>query len=197
MHHLQTIQTGVPAQTPPLAAVLPLLQAQNEALLRQSYTVQPSSVATAEQQLLFPATSHSVCDEIGLNWWAALKLFEDGWLNFSPDATTRLDDAQESELRFVGSLVVAGCDHSMLATLLQGLPKPYAFPANKLYYHWVARQWRILPDPVADPEATFTEWLELLVERGDINSLRGILELAHDALSRLNSHCGQQELRVS
>src|SRR5213082_166279 len=102
MHHLQTIQTSTPAQSPPLAAVLPLLQAQNEALLKQSYIVHPSSIATAEQQLLFPATSRSVCDEIGLNWWAASKLFEDGWLSFPPDNSERLDEAQEMELRFVG-----------------------------------------------------------------------------------------------
>ncbi len=194
MHHLQTIQTGAPGQNPPLAAVLPLLQAQNEALLSQSYTPPTAITAAGEQQLLFPATSRSVCDEIGLNWWAAMKLYEAGWLGFAPDATGQLNDAQESELRFVGSLVVAGCDHSMLATLLRGLPRPYAFQANRLYYHWAARQWRALPDPIANPEASFTEWLESLIEKGDLGSLRGILELTQDALSRLAFQTGQQEL---
>jgi hypothetical protein len=133
---------------------------------------------------------------MGLNWWAALKLSEDGWLSFAPDATTRLDETQETELRFVGSLVVAGCDRNMLSTLLAGLPKPYAFPVNKLYFHWAARQWRILPDPVMNPEAAFTEWLESLVERGDTSSLRGILELAQDALARMTPQTGQQQLRA-
>src|SRR6478609_2692760 len=62
------------------------------------------------QQLLFPYSPRAICDEIGLNWWAALKLYEDGWLSFSPEAGGRLDETQESELRFVGALVVAGCD---------------------------------------------------------------------------------------
>jgi len=196
MQHLQTSHTGGAGQTPPLAAVLPLLQEQKPSLL----SLRPrdgadASLVPSEQQLLFPTTSRSVCDEIGLNWWAALKLYEDGWLSFAPDASARLDETQETELRFVGSLVVAGCDRAMLSTLLAGLPKPYAFPVNKLYFHWAARQWRILPDPLINPEAAFTEWLESLVERGDIRSLRGILELTQDALSRLRVEPGQQEFR--
>jgi hypothetical protein len=193
MHHLQPSHAGGVAQTPPLAAVLPLLQEENAALL----ALPPRDTNTApaaEQQLLFPATARSVCDEIGLNWWAALKLYEDGWLSFGPDGTAKLDEAQQTELRFVGTLVVAGCDRDMLSTLLAGLPKPYAFPVNKLYFHWAARQWRFLPDPVTNPEAAFTERLESLVQRGDISSLRGILELTQDALSRLAAD-GQQNLR--
>src|SRR2546422_10788685 len=69
---------------------------------------------SAPQQLLFPVTPRSTCDEIGLNMWAALKLYEDGWLSFCPESTPRLDEAQEAELRFVGSLVQAGCDRPML-----------------------------------------------------------------------------------
>jgi hypothetical protein len=195
MHHLQTLQTG--GQNPPIAAVLPLFHAPNAPF---AYQPRPETAKTAalpgEQQLLFPATPRSVCDEMGLNWWAALKLYEDGWLSFAPDKAGRLDVGQEAELRFVGALVVAGCDRAMLSTLLRGLPKPYAFEASKLYYHWAARQWRLLPDPITNPEGTFIEWLESLVANGDIGSLRGILELTHDALARLNVQSGQQELRA-
>jgi hypothetical protein len=172
--------------------VLPLLQEQNAALLALPER-ESSSGPSAEQQLLFPPTARSVCDEIGLNWWAALKLYEDGWIGFAPDGSAKLEEAHETELRFVGTLVVAGCDRDMLSTLLAGLPKPYAFPVNKLYFHWAARQWRILPDPVTNLEAAFTEWLESLVQKGDISSLRGILELTQDALSRLRGN-GQQNL---
>jgi hypothetical protein len=147
----------------------------------------------AAQQLLFPANSRAVCEQMGLNWWAALKLHEDGWLSFSPASTPRLDEAQEAELRFVGSLVIAGCDRGMLAILLDGLPKPYAYDAARLYYDWAARRWRLLPDPHAHPEAVFTDWLEALVENGDVNSLTGILELGQDALSRVRGEAAQPE----
>ena len=56
---------------------------------------------SAVQQLLFPANPRVVCEQIGLNWWAALKLYEDGWLSYSPATLSRLDEAQEAELRFV------------------------------------------------------------------------------------------------
>ena len=147
------------------------------------------------QQLLFPSTPRSVCDEIGLNWWAALKLYEDRWLSFSPETTSRLDETQEAELRFVGALVVAGCDRPMLANLLRNLPRPYAYLPGHLYYDWSNRQWKLIPNPRANPEAAFTEWLDDLVQSGDVGSLSGILELATDALSRLPVHPAQQEFR--
>ncbi len=137
------------------------------------------------QQLLFPTSARGICQELGLNWWAVVKLYEDGWLSFSPETTIHLDEAQEAELRFVGSLVVAGCDRMMLAVLLGGLPKPYAYDVSKLYFDWAARQWRVLPDPREHPEAIFADWLETLIQKGDASSLSGIEELAQDALSRV------------
>ncbi len=149
---------------------------------------------TAAQQLLFPANPRAVCEQMGLNWWAALKLHEDGWLSFTPTITPRLDEAQEAELRFVGSLVIAGCDRSMLAILLDRLTKPYAYDVNRLYYDWSERRWRLLPDPYAHPEGAFTDWLDHLVDSGDVNSLTGIVELAEDALSRVRVGATQGEL---
>ena len=147
----------------------------------------------AAQQLLFPANPRAVCEQMGLNWWAALKLHEDGWLSFSPADTPRLNEAQEAELRFIGSLVSAGCDRGMLAILLNGLSKPYAYDAARLYYDWSARHWRMLPDPHAHPEAVFTDWLERLVADGEVSSLTGILELGQDALSRVHVGASQAE----
>ena len=148
----------------------------------------------AAQQLLFPTHPRAVCDSLGLNWWAALKLHEEGWLSFNPAENERLDEAQEAELRFVGSLVLAGCDGGMLRILLGGLSKPYAYRSNGLYYDWAARSWRLLPDPREDQEAAFTDWLDTLVENEDMGSLAGILELANDALSRVRAESPQPEL---
>jgi hypothetical protein len=147
----------------------------------------PEVTARPVQQVLFTASPRVVCDEMGLNWWAALKLYEDGWLSFSPEQTSRLDESQEAELRFVGALALAGCDRRMLASMLSSLPKPYAYHGSRLYFDWARRHWRVLPDPKAHPEASFAEWLETLVHTGDADSLNGILELTHDALSRIRS----------
>jgi hypothetical protein len=147
----------------------------------------------ASQQLLFPANPRAVCEQMGLNWWAALKLHDDGWLSFCPADVPRLDEAQEAELRFIGSLVIAGCDRGMLAILLDTLSKPYAYDATRLHYDWFTRRWRVLADPDAHPEAVFTDWLETLIESEDVDSLTGILELGQDALSRVRAEASQAE----
>jgi hypothetical protein len=73
------------------------------------------------------------------------------------------------------------------------LPKPYAYDAARLYYDWAVRRWRQLPDPYAHPEPIFTDWLNTLVENGDVNSLTGILELGQDALSRVRVEASQTD----
>jgi hypothetical protein len=158
----------------------------------QDDSPQFARVATA-QQLLFPSTPRAVCDQLGLNWWAALKLFEDGWLSFSPEEALVMDEAQEAELRFVGALVVGGCDRDMLGLLLRGLPKPYSYRAEMLYYDWAERRWRLMPQVHPDPEAIFAEWLGALVENGDLGSLTSILELAQDGLARVRLEAAQQK----
>lgn len=142
----------------------------------------------AAQQLLFPSSPHSLCDEIGLHWQAAVRLQEEGWLSFSLESTTQLDEAQEAELRFVGALVLAGCDRNMLRLLLAGLPRPYAYDGHRLYFDWAARHWRLLPDPRSNPEGNFADWVDSLVQHRDLASLVGIVELAQDALSRVRAH---------
>jgi len=141
--------------------------------------------AHAAQQLLFAPDPRDVCRDIGLNWWAALKLFEDGWLSFSPENNARLDEGQESELRFIGSLVAAGCDRGMLQMLLADLPKPYSYRLNRMFFDWGEKRWRLLPEPHPHPETVFTDWLDHLVDSRDHSTLSGIVELTHDAMTRL------------
>lgn len=147
----------------------------------------------APQQLLFANTPRNVCQALGLNWWAAIKLYEDGWLSFDPEQTDQMDEAQEAELRFVGSLVLAGCDRQMLANLLGGLSKPYAYHSTRLYFDWVSRRWRLLPDASDNQESAFADWIDSLVQSGDKSSLAGILELANDALTRVSHPSAQRE----
>ncbi len=139
----------------------------------------------AAQQLLFPSSPRSFCDEIGLQWQAALRLQEEGWLSFSVEHTHQLDEAQEAELRFFAALLLAGCDRNMLGLLLAGLPRPYSYDLKRLYFDWTTRCWRLLPDPRLHPETAFADWLDLLVQSHDLSSLEGIVELAQDAVGRV------------
>lgn len=136
------------------------------------------------QQLLFPTIPKQVCADIGLNWWAAIKLWDDGWLSFDPATTAQLDEAQESELRFLGSLVVTGCEPDFLKQLLESLHKPYRYRIGEIYFDWYERRWRMLPkpEPIPDREVIFSSWLEELAEEEDIESLQQLAAQIEDAL---------------
>lgn len=79
---------------------------------------------TADQELRFPKSAWEVCNEIGLDQWAASKLHDDGWLSFDPEGTNSLSEQQECELRFVGSLVIGGLSPKLLPERLKDLKMP-------------------------------------------------------------------------
>jgi hypothetical protein len=143
------------------------------------------------QQLLFKPSPRTVCDEIGLNWWAALKLRDDGWLSFDPKQELPLDESQESELRFVGALVVAGCDNAMLHRLLDGLCQPYGYRPGQIYFDWVHREWRHLPRPSENATEVFDAWIDSLENGQDLAALQEIKERACDAINRIKE-CGDK-----
>ena len=143
---------------------------------------------TRAQGLLFPPAPREVCNRIGLNWLAALKLHEAGWLSFDPQRFDQLEENQESELVFVGSLVAGGCDESMLKQMLAGLEKPYQYRLHRIYFDWQGGQWRLLPVVKdSDPDEIFTNWIEELMESGDIDK---ILELK-DSIAEAEAKCRQ------
>lgn len=146
-----------------------------------------SARAPRGQQLLFPHSSRTVCEEIGLNWWAALKLRAAGWLSFDPEVHSALDESQEAELRFVGALVVAGCDDAMLHRLLDGLSKPYSYRPGEIYFDWAQREWRHLPKSDIEPEKIFSAWLEHLRDNSEVETLQSLAREIESALAEAES----------
>lgn len=140
------------------------------------------------QLLLLPGDPREVAESIGLDWWAALKLHDDGWLSFNPAEQQLTDDGMEAEFLFLGSLVAAGCDPPMLRKLLAGLTKPYQYRRESIYYDWGAKRWRELPViPEPDPEGQAREWIDQLKENGDVEGLRSLLEDIEEAMKGLSS----------
>ena len=122
---------------------------------------------------LFPTAPKEVCERIGLKLEAAVKLYKNGWLSFNPRSVSRIEEDNEAELLFVGSLVACGCNEAMLKKLLADLQKPYCYRPNQIYFDWVAKKWRLIPDhedPV--PEEVFTDWLDVLAGDGAIRKIR-------------------------
>ena len=94
-------------------------------------------------------------------------------------------------LEFLGTLVAAGCDESMLDHLLQGLEKPFNFRINRIYFDWISKHWRLLPEvpeiPEIQPDEVFEQWLEELEENGDVEQLRELAESVTQAIERCKS----------
>ncbi len=161
---------------------------------------------------LFKTKPREVCNDIGLNWLAALKLYKDGLLSFNPAELESLDQAQESEVVFLGSLVVSGCDEMMLKQMLKTLKKPYQYRIDRIYYDWKSQKWcsfphldkefrenlvrewledlnkgRFLFDWIDELEMKdiFEDWIDELLNDGDIEQLVEIENSCFRAIKRL------------
>jgi len=126
-----------------------------------------------------------VCRALGLNWLAALRLRDGGWLSFDPETAAQLSEPEEIELRFVGSLVVRGCDEQQLEMLLQGLRKPYRYRLERVYFDWLAGEWRLLPDSRAFGD--IEDLIDTLQQDGDIAELRSLRDRITVALEELEA----------
>lgn len=129
-------------------------------------------------------TPEEVCRERGLNWIAALKLHEDGWLSFDPRRVGRMNPSQEAELIFLGSLVTSGCESYLLRQLLAELEWPYAYRIDRMYYDWPAGSWRILRGD-EDVRRAFDQWLEELADSAQLERLTSLRDSVEQAILTL------------
>jgi hypothetical protein len=129
---------------------------------------------------LFPPDLRDLAKSIGLDWWAAKKLYDDKWLSFDPEINTTDSSSREAEFIFLGTLVAAGCDPHMLKRLLETLEKPYCYHLSGMYYDWAKRCWEDFPE---------TEILDIVSEyegSGDLDSLEELKGFVQGAMDRLN-----------
>jgi hypothetical protein len=99
------------------------------------------------QLSLFPTEPHELCRKIGLSWWAAIQLHKEGFISFDPEDTPELNEPQMAELTFVGSFVAADCPPRLLEELLSGLTPPFCYSHSRIYYCWLSRTWKPIPEP--------------------------------------------------
>jgi len=128
-----------------------------------------------------PRDPRSVCAAVGLEWDRGLDLFRDGLVSFDPARVPLLDESQDAELVFVGSLGALGCSSDFLRSLLCSLRKPYSYDLRRMFFDWSARQWYLLPGE-ENPEGAFFELLNRLGARNERAVLLTIRDWLDDAL---------------
>jgi hypothetical protein len=131
-----------------------------------------------------PVSPRALCAGIDLNWMSAVRLFENGWLSFDPATVLALNPSQEAELRFLGGLVVGGCEENLLRHLLAGLIKPYSYRLDRLYYDWESLSWQLSPN-APECESQFEAWVEQLVDAGQMPMLESLRATADRAIADL------------
>ena len=137
------------------------------------------------QGSLFLFTPEEVCGELSLSADAAGELYANGWLSFDPRFVSAMDEAQEAELRFLGSLWAVGCDDRVLRNVLEGLRRPYSYSHGDIYYCWPRRKWQSLPRIPEDRADVLSEWLAELVGDEDLDGLISVLKQVTDSLEEL------------
>ena len=128
-----------------------------------------------DQGLLFSVDPRELAEAIGLDWWAAKKLYDDGWLSFDPYQGMITDASSEAEFVFLGSLVAAGCDPYMLKRLLSGVPCHYEYKITDIYFDWLDRKWRALPQ-IPDAKDAMSQLLDQMEGDKNVEALTEILE---------------------
>lgn len=137
-------------------------------------------IGADRQERLFTKNPREVCSEIGLRWPDALRLYDRGWLSFDLEAKTELEEGDEVELRFVGSLAACGMDDRQRRMLFDGLRYPYRYKIDKMYFDWVAKKWRFLPGSLALDEVK--DIIDDLQRDGEVDKLRDLYEQVSYAL---------------
>jgi len=157
--------------------------------------IESARVPSSEQPTLFPLgqfcaapqTPKALCGALGLNWFAAEKLFADDLLSFDPNRTESLTIGQRTELHFLGALVVAGCAGSFLHQVLTDLKKPYSYRLDRIYFDWETQRWQILRGDI-DVKLNFERWLDHLVEADELETLEGLRNSVDGAIFKLRQY---------
>ncbi len=157
--------------------------------------VEKARVASGSHPTLFPLgqycsapqTAKEMCDAVGLNWFAAEKLYEDDLLSFDPNAVEVLTLPQRAELRFLGTLVTAGCPHPFMVQLLADLEKPYCYRLDRMYFDWDSQLWQILRAD-DDVRLDFERWLNHLIEADELEKLERLRDSIEGAIFKLRKY---------
>lgn len=139
----------------------------------------------------------TVCGAVGIEWDKAQKLFRDGFLSFDPAKVPLLDESQDAELCFLGSLAALHCSSDCLRELLTGLKKPYSYDLRRVFFNWGERKWHLFPGE-ENPEGAFFDLLDRVGSRNErkvLLAIRGWLDEALEIADEREHFFSHADLR--
>ncbi len=142
----------------------------------------------AAQMTLFPSRVTDLLAETGVRVVDVDRLYDAGLLSFDPRQSVVLGPTEEVELRFLASLVRAGCDLSMVRALLADLEPPYHYDVGAMGYDFASGRWLGIERVGADEAA------RLALERAEEeDEPRVFARLGHAVIDALLERANQEE----
>lgn len=146
----------------------------------------------SNQMFLFSEDPRVLAALIGLDWSAAMQLYQEDWLSFNPETAIINNGNDKAEFLFLGAMVAAGCESPMLKRLLSGLERPYRYDLRRIYYDWEERIWKDL-SAYSSPEQYLEQVISDLEEDGDIDTLMEIADRLDDAIEFLEDEADEDD----
>ncbi len=101
-------------------------------MIRQVQNSQESLFNTSVDELL---KQYKITPAIVTEW------YQSGYLSYDPLAYDELDEGQEIEFHFIGSLFKSGLSLKSVETLLARLEKPYRYDLQSVYFDLLKNDW--------------------------------------------------------
>jgi len=143
-------------------------------MIRQVQNSQESLFNTSVDELL---KQYKITPAIVTEW------YQSGYLSYDPLAYDELDEGQEIEFHFIGSLFKSGLSLKSVETLLARLEKPYRYDLQTVYFDFLKNDWEYQP---TIPEVG--EQVEYLIWDKEVDVLLEIKERIEEYLDDLEEN---------
>ncbi len=143
-------------------------------MIRQVQNSQESLFNTSVDKLL---KQYKITPAIVTEW------HKSGYLSFDPLVYDELNEGQEIEFHFIGSLFKSGLSLISVETLLARLEKPYCYDLQSVYFDFLKNDWE---DQLRIPEVE--EQIEELIENEENDVLLEIKNRIEEYLDGLDEN---------
>jgi hypothetical protein len=143
-------------------------------LIRQVQNSQESLFNTSVDELL---KQYKITPAIVTGW------YKSGYLSFDPPAYDELNNRQEIEFHFIGSLFKSELSLTSVESLLARLEKPYCYNLQSVYFDFMKNDWEY---QLRIPEVE--EQIEELIDNEENNVLLEIKDQIEEYLDGLDEN---------
>ncbi len=171
--------------------------------MRELPTRIPNLARWPRQGRLFNPLASELTRDLGIGAAEVAAWMQAGLLSYDPRSRERLSEVEEAELTFVTAIARSGLSYEALRRALAQLERPYAYWPSDVLWDFGQGKWRYVPGEIGSAVADAVEealaaqseeqtegHISRLVEEGDLDSLRALLDRVQEAISQVADGVG-------